>query len=39
MTVPLKLNLKGLGFIKGAKKHTITVHVTITVSGGSTVKG
>lgn len=38
VTVPLKLNSKGLGFIKGAKKHTITVHVTISVTGGSTVK-
>jgi hypothetical protein len=37
-TVALKLNSKGQGFIKGAKKHTITVHVTIAVTGGTTVK-
>jgi hypothetical protein len=36
--VVLKLNSKGQGFIKGAKKHTISVHVTITVTGGNTVK-
>ncbi|HTW08037.1 MAG TPA: hypothetical protein VME46_11025 [Acidimicrobiales bacterium] len=37
-TVQFQLHPNGMFDIKHAKHHTITVHVTITVSGGNTVK-